>query len=173
MESLFKLMPDTSPCDMAIICRKPCFEVLPPLSRVLFPKHLIVIIIIVSNQIYIHREVIFSDEEILKTPSQQPEPLRMSAKIKFSKFLKSCIVIYISRFIVKTSRRRHLLICMVRAVHIENIMTALQSFFFSFRAVTCHHKGPCNQLTGCNCYNMKQRCQRMCSCSKDCKKLSP
>ena len=44
--------------------------------------------------------------------------------------------------------------------------------FFSFRALTCHHKGPCNQYTKCKCYNEQQRCQRMCSCSKDCKKRS-
>jgi hypothetical protein len=68
---------------MAIICRKPCFEVLPPPSRVffLFPRHLIIII---SNQIYIHRKVIFKDEKIPEI--QQPEPPIKSAKKNFSKF---------------------------------------------------------------------------------------
>lgn len=166
MESLFKLMPDTSPCDMAIICRKPCFEVLPPLSRVLFPRYLIIIIIIILNQIYIHRklESIFSDEKILE--NQQP-PIK-HAKKKISKFLKSCIAIYIFGFNLKISRRRHRQIFMVR-VHIGSTTTrkALQSFFF--RTVTCHHLGPCNQYTNCICYNTPQGCQRMCSCAKNCK----
>ena len=93
MESIFKLMPDTSPCDMAIICRKPCFEVVFPPSRVFFHRHLIIIIIL--NQIYIYRkhETIYSDEKILEN---RPAPRKKSAKKKLSsKFFKSCIVIYI------------------------------------------------------------------------------
>ena len=49
------------------------------MSRILFHIHLNSNI---SNQIYIHRKVMFSDEEILE--NQQPP--RKSAKIKFSGF---------------------------------------------------------------------------------------
>lgn len=89
------------------------------LSSFCFPN-----IFFFSNQIYIHRNVIFSDEKILE--NQQPP--RKSAKIKFGKSKKSCIVIYISWFIVKFSRRR--LICLVRAVYIGSIMTAYSPFYF-------------------------------------------
>ncbi|KAF8806487.1 SET domain-containing protein [Phlegmacium glaucopus] len=101
LESFFKLMPDTSPCDLAIICRKPCFE------------------------IYNHRKVIFSDEEILEN-QQLP---RKALKIKFNEDEDIDAFVWIE---------------------------------------SCHHKGPCNQYTDCNCYKMQQRCQRMCSCSKNC-----
>ena len=89
MESVFKLMPDTSPCDMAIICRKPCFEVYHFSS---FVSQAYKFIYFKKNQIYIHRKVIFLDEEILE--NQQPQ--RKSAKIKFSKFYCKSLQIYIS-----------------------------------------------------------------------------
>ena len=124
MESLFKLMPDTSPCDMAIICRKPCFEVYYQPLEFCFKtfKHFL-------NQIYIHRKFIFSDEEILE--NQQPR--RKSDKIKFSKYLNlKSLTIHSVWFIVETSRRRrkHRIICMVRAVHIGSYHDGPQQSIF-------------------------------------------
>ena len=163
-------MPDTSPCDMAIICRKPCFEVY-HVSRVLFPKHFLIFLFF-SNQIYIHRKIIFSDEEILE--NQQPP--RKSAKMNFSKFKIFCIVIYISQFRcenfqTKTKISTHLYGKSGTYWKYHDVLTI--PFFCPFRTLTCHHKGPCNQYTNCDCYNKQQRCQRMCSCSKDCKKRPP
>ena len=53
-----KLAPDTLPCDLAVICRKPCFEV--SIQIHIIPKVLFLCI----EQMFIQRLNTFSDEEI-------------------------------------------------------------------------------------------------------------
>jgi len=70
-KSVFRLAPDTSPCDLSIICRKPCFEVFglntplnPPLTK---PTR---------RQMYIERSKLLSTmdpDDILIDPTAQDQ----------------------------------------------------------------------------------------------------
>ncbi|EGO29325.1 hypothetical protein SERLADRAFT_412873 [Serpula lacrymans var. lacrymans S7.9] len=99
---IFEVTPDTMPCDLAVLCRKPC------------------------------REVFHQRNVILQSPA---EPVPDSAKRKL--------------------RPRALEFSGIDA----NKFTPNKP---------CHHDGPCDSLSRCNCFLNKAHCQRNCHCTLKC-----
>ncbi|EGN92578.1 hypothetical protein SERLA73DRAFT_117187 [Serpula lacrymans var. lacrymans S7.3] len=99
---IFEVTPDTMPCDLAVLCRKPC------------------------------REVFHQRNVILQSPA---EPVPDSAKRKLRP----------------------------RALEFSDIDA---NKFTPNKP--CHHDGPCDSLSRCNCFLNKAHCQRNCHCTLKC-----
>ncbi|KAL0957940.1 hypothetical protein HGRIS_000121 [Hohenbuehelia grisea] len=110
LDSLLKIMPDEKPCCIAVILRKPCWEV------------------------FLHRRLILPDSQIADAANELEFPRN------------------------------------VGRVEIKNYVDTPegdQAMLYKMLP-PCNHAGPCDTVSGCECFRNSQHCQRNCYCSSSC-----